>query len=238
MLVTFFVTPRTKTAARRRRQTDTIGCPSLRILGAFLVLGVACAAPDVRDDDPTVGAVERTDAPDEGADLGRAEDRSEEGSGVDAAPLPPPIETRVRRPDEMLLRVRETVNATSAGAWVDEPPTLRLTLERCRLAPFEVADVPHGGRCASLNQQHFDDRSQRALRVPAGALTVSVENRSGVEGGLWIRRDGDPLQSAFSAGGARVGETTHYSLRLEPGTYHVSCPLTPTPDYLLIVEAR
>ena len=80
-------------------------------------------------------------------------------------------------------------------------------------------------------------RSQRALRVPAGRLVLAVDNQTDGEGGLWVRRDGDPSQTALSAGGARRDGLTAYTLELSPGAYHVSCPLTPTPDYVLIAEA-
>ena len=189
-----------------------------------LLVCAGCGAPEVLEPRSHAPAsVEEPPTP-ERADAHRAEQE-----------VAPP---QVLRADELVLPIAETRDAATLSAWSEsgtEPPTLRLTLRPCLLEPFERWDG--AASCAPLGAGGPQARSQRALRVPAGRLVLAVDNQTDGEGGLWVRRDGDPSQTVLSAGGARRDGLTAYTLELSPGTYHVSCPLTPTPDYVLIAEA-
>lgn len=119
------------------------------------------------------------------------------------------------------------------------PVTLRLTLRPCRVAEAEPGfdwsvDEDH---CREVNRATFAERTQRALVVSPGEYIVRVTNDAfDRELGLWLRRTNQPETPIISAGGIGRDESRGWTVELEPGTYTYSCPLSPTPDYRLVVR--
>lgn len=158
----------------------------------------------------------------------------------DVEPPPEPLRLEVRAPGSMMLQVVGERDLRATGELQRDGEVWRwaLTLDDCALLEWEPEPVASGGeRCATFAQRRFDERAQVALRVPAGAHAITLVNLGpAAAGGLWIRDVDDAARTALSAGGATQGVPIVYEVELAPGRYRVSGPLTPTPDYLLIVD--
>lgn len=204
---------------------------ALSLAAAALVVAACRPSPDpsipmARETSPVVEPLEIADEPE-----------------LPALPSPDPLPLEVRAPGSMMLTVAAQVDAVSEGlvrssgdgAW-----SWALTLSDCAYREFEPQAVASGGeRCATFAQARFEERTQTSLRVPAGTHHVTVSNEGPASvGGLWIREEDDASETAVTAGGAARGEEVVYSFELTPGRYRLSCPLTPTPDYLLVVEGE
>lgn len=166
------------------------------------------------------------------------------------SPAPPPL-MEVRRPYDPLASVRSPADLALAPlAWLEALPagiarsggargTLHLTVEGCRmLEPEPVAPVrgDDATSCRRSVREDFEQRGQRVLVVPAGAWEIVVDNaRAERDAGLWLRRAGAPDQTLVSAGGIPPGHADRYEVELTSGQWLYSCPITPTPDYLLVV---
>ncbi len=159
-------------------------------------------------------------------------------------PLPeiPPAPMGPRGPNELMLPVVDEVSAEELGAIerLDGAlPRLNLTLEPCRFSPSEDGSVSTAGadHCRRANQVSFGERSQRALLVTPGRWEIAVENAGfDRELGFWLRPESAQSQPVVSAGGIARGATRVWTVDLTPGRYVYSCPLSPTPDYLLVVR--
>lgn len=168
-----------------------------------------------------------------------------------AAPAVPPPAPAARQPYDPLASVRSPTDLTLAplqrvdavAAGVARPGgargTLHLTVDGCRivepepLAPTASSDV---ATCRRSVREDFDDRGQRVLVVPAGSWEIVVDNvRTERDAGLWLRDARAPERTLVSAGGIAAGGTARYEVELTPGQWIYSCPITPTPDYLLVV---
>ena len=95
--------------------------------------------------------------------------------------------------------------------------------------------------CAQLNEKTAELRLQKAiaLRLKAGDYIFRVSNRDvPYELGFWLRGAGLSRLTlpSVSGGGLHAGDSHDYRVSLEAGEYRYSCPLNPTPDYVLIVE--
>ncbi|MDX8396572.1 MAG: hypothetical protein R8K22_09175 [Mariprofundaceae bacterium] len=95
--------------------------------------------------------------------------------------------------------------------------------------------------CVRLNEKSADQRLAQAkvLRLKAGDYMFRVKNRDVPYAlGFWLRGAGLSRLTlpSVSGGGIAKGQTRGYAIALEPGKYFYSCPLNPTPDYILIVE--
>ncbi len=95
--------------------------------------------------------------------------------------------------------------------------------------------------CVRLNENSADQRLAKAkvLRLKAGYYLFRVKNRDvPYVLGFWLRGAGLSRLTlpAVSGGGITTGQTRDYAIALEAGEYVYSCPLNPTPDYILIVE--
>lgn len=156
-----------------------------------------------------------------------------------AAPDPHPEDLLLRLPADMRLAAAETVNAERLGRVEKEGDrrVIVLTPLPCRIAEQEAAPQAAADResCRSLNMATFTVRSQQVWTLAPGHYTVRVVNRQvGWPVGLWIRSDkGDSLAAE---GGGAAGETIEVEIDLVPGSYLVSLPLLPTPDYLWEVK--
>ncbi|RLL52257.1 hypothetical protein D8Y20_07495 [Mariprofundus sp. EBB-1] len=95
--------------------------------------------------------------------------------------------------------------------------------------------------CVRLNEKSADQRLAKAkvLRLKAGDYLFRVQNRDvSYALGFWLRGAGLSRLSlpGVSGGGIAMGQSRDYAVALVPGTYIYSCPLNPTPDYILHVE--
>ena len=157
----------------------------------------------------------------------------------DAAPDPHPEDRLLRLPAEMRLAAAETVNAERLGRVEKEGDrrVIVLTPLPCRIAEQEAAPQEAADRegCRSLNMATFTARSQQVWTLAPGRYTVRVVNRQvGWPVGLWVRSDKG--ESLAAEGGGAAGETIEIEVDLVPGSYLVSLPLLPTPDYLWEVK--
>ena len=185
----------------------------------------------------------------EGSDEARSEDSGSEPnepplSGrsltrLAPAPDPHPEDLLLRLPADMRLAAAETINAERLGLVQTEGDrrVIVLTPLPCRIAEQEVAPQEAADRegCRSLNMATFAARSQQVWTLAPGRYTVRVVNRQvGWPVGLWIRADKG--ESLAAEGGGAAGETIEIEVDLVPGSYLVSLPLLPTPDYLWEVK--
>ena len=157
----------------------------------------------------------------------------------DPAPDPHPEDPLLRLPAEMRLAAAETVNAERLGRVEKEGDrrVIVLTPLPCRIAEQEAAPQEAADRegCRSLNMATFTARSQQVWTLAPGRYTVRVVNRQvGWPVGLWVRSDKG--ESLAAEGGGAAGETIEVEVDLVPGSYLVSLPLLPTPDYLWEVK--
>jgi len=96
-------------------------------------------------------------------------------------------------------------------------------------------------QCAQINAQTSDRRLAKAtvLKLKTGDYIFRIKNRDVPYGlGFWLRGAGLSRLTlpSVSGGGIAAGQQRDYAITLEPGEYHYSCPLNPTPDYTLVVR--
>lgn len=155
--------------------------------------------------------------------------------------LPAPTPTALAA-SEMLLTVSEEISAAEAGILSVEPGAnrLNLTLGACRMEAAEPdwdAGEVDEDHCRAINRTTVHGRTARALVVHPGEYEFVVTNSAFERPlGLWLRREDDQNTPVLSGGGADFGENKSWTAELLPGRYIYSCPLSPTPDYLLIVR--
>ncbi|MDQ7000179.1 MAG: hypothetical protein Q9M12_04750 [Mariprofundus sp.] len=120
-----------------------------------------------------------------------------------------------------------------------------LTQTACQFVEAEGADHHFNSKsadaCRSINEASQDKRLKQAqtLYLKAGDYVFRVKNRDvPYELGFWLRGAGISRWTlpGISGGGIATGDVHDYTISLEPGEYRYSCPLNPTPDYVLIVE--
>ncbi len=123
--------------------------------------------------------------------------------------------------------------------------TISLTQTRCQFIEAESVEHHFAARspqqCKAINAKTSVQRLKAAqpLRLKAGDYVFRVMNRDvSYELGFWLRGTGILRWSlpSISGGGIATGGVRDYAISLEPGEYRYSCPLNPTPDYVLIVE--
>jgi len=123
--------------------------------------------------------------------------------------------------------------------------TIELTQTGCQFVQPEGIDHQFHTRsaedCEAVNEQTGSVRLKESdvMRLRAGDYVFRVKNKNvPYELGFWLRGTG--LQRltlpSVSGGGISTGASRDYAISLEPGEYRYSCPLNPTPDYILIVE--
>lgn len=153
--------------------------------------------------------------------------------------LPPPAPTSVGA-FELVLPIAEEIAAAELGILehLEGRSTLTFELARCRFTAAEpdAQDVPEDD-CRSWNAETVHERSQRAIVVHPGAYEFVVQNRAYDRAlGFWLRREDEPTLPIVAGGGAEAEGEARWNVELEPGRYVYSCPLSPTPDYVLIVR--
>ncbi len=93
--------------------------------------------------------------------------------------------------------------------------------------------------CKRINAETADGRDFKVLRLTAGKTVFRVTNKDvPYPLGFWLRGKGLGRLTlpSVAGGGLDTGATKEYAVELVPGEYLYSCPLNPTPDYLLVVE--
>jgi hypothetical protein len=135
-------------------------------------------------------------------------------------------------------------NATSPQA--DAPPTIvTLTQTGCQFLETEGKDYAYSPKsaedCKTINQSSLSQRQTqfKPLKLKPGKYIFRVTNRN-VPYALGFYLRGQGLSQAtlpkVSGGGLSTGVSQDYTIDLKAGTYDLSCPLNPTPDYPLVVE--
>ena len=103
--------------------------------------------------------------------------------------------------------------------------------------PVSAGPAPAQATCRAHNRERFSSRARNTLVLPAGRWTISVHNPYEDRPlGFWLREEKDARTTLISAGGVSSDRPGHWEVVLWPGTFLVSCPLSPSPDYLLVVE--
>ncbi len=123
--------------------------------------------------------------------------------------------------------------------------TISLTQTHCQFIEAETEEhyftASSADQCKAINAKTAEKRLKTAqpLHLKAGDYIFRVKNRDvPYELGFWLRGAGILRWSlpSISGGGIATGKAHDYAIALEPGEYRYSCPLNPTPDYVLIVE--
>jgi len=123
--------------------------------------------------------------------------------------------------------------------------TIPLTQTHCQFIEAEVEEhhfsAGSADQCKTINAKTAGQRLAKAqpLHLKAGDYIFRVKNRDvPYTLGFWLRGTGISRWSlpGVSGGGIATGKTHDYAISLQPGEYRYSCPLNPTPDYVLIVE--
>ena len=122
---------------------------------------------------------------------------------------------------------------------------IELSQTACQIVEAEPGVVQFAARssagCERINAKTAEERLHRAkaLRLPAGDYVFRVKNIDvAYVLGFWLRGAGLSRWNlpSVSGGGIERGQSHDYAVSLQPGEYRYSCPLNPTPDYVLIVE--
>lgn len=95
--------------------------------------------------------------------------------------------------------------------------------------------------CKKINASSGSKRLAEAkpLVLTPGKYTFRVTNSDvPYELGFWLRGSGlgRVTLPSVSGGGLTRGVSHDYVIELKPGNYVYSCPLNPTPDYVLVVK--
>jgi hypothetical protein len=134
---------------------------------------------------------------------------------------------------------------TGASAAIGKPVVIKLTQTSCQFV--EIEGVDHGFRsksaedCRRINRETGAERlaKARVLELEPGEYIFRVKNKNVPYAlGFWLRGKalGRLTLPGVSGGGLRAGESRDYPVSLVEGEYLYSCPLNPTPNYLLIVR--
>jgi hypothetical protein len=133
--------------------------------------------------------------------------------------------------------------AVAAPLGAEEAVVVTLTQTPCTIIEAEVAPRRFVSNsyddCKQINSETASEREQKVLRLSPGPTVFSVTNFDvPYPLGFWLRGKGLGRLTlpSVSGGGLGTGETKEYAVDLVPGEYFYSCPLNPTPDYLLVVE--
>jgi hypothetical protein len=126
-----------------------------------------------------------------------------------------------------------------------EPKVFKITQSACQFLEFEKIDFKYKttqeSDCEKINSASLQERKKnfQTIKIKSGEYKFSVLNKDiPYEVGFWIRGKGLSrfVLPSTSGGGLIQNTSKDYSISLKPGTYLVSCPLNPTPDYEIVVE--
>jgi len=131
----------------------------------------------------------------------------------------------------------------ASGVFASE--MIELTQTACQFVEAEGVDhhfnSTSADACRRINEASQDKRLKQAqpLHLKAGDYVFRVKNRDvPYDLGFWVRGAGMSRWRlpGVSGGGIAAGGVRDYAISLEAGEYRYSCPLNPTPDYVLVVE--
>lgn len=137
---------------------------------------------------------------------------------------------------------------SSGSALAAEGTVIELTQTACQFLEPEQG-VDHGFKtgkkadCETVNAESGAERlaGSKTMTLKPGKYTFRVTNRDvPYELGFWLRGEGLLARATLpsvSGGGLHEGATQDYEIDLKPGEYLFSCPLNPTLDYKIKVEA-
>ena len=147
------------------------------------------------------------------------------------------------------LALAMSLGLAQAAAPSGEATVIELTQTACQFVESENG-VDHGytthskADCEAINDASGDERLAEAkvLNLKPGDYVFRVTNENvPYDLGFWLRGEGlinRATLPSVSGGGLSEGATKDYAITLEPGEYLYSCPLNPTLDYKIVVEAN
>lgn len=137
-------------------------------------------------------------------------------------------------------------SATSDTQTSATPKVIALTQTGCQFLESEAKNhqfSPKSAKdCKEINTKTLNDRRSglKSLKLKAGDYVFRVTNQNvPYELGFYLRGEGlgQAVLPKVSGGGLTQGTSQEYRVTLTPGKYVFSCPLNPTPDYPVEVEA-
>jgi hypothetical protein len=140
----------------------------------------------------------------------------------------------------------KSANNPVSPAQPASPTIVSLTQTGCQFLESETKDyqfAPKAGKdCEAINARTVNDRKSgfKPMKLKAGDYVFRVTNQNvPYELGFYLRGEGlgQATLPKVSGGGLTTGVSQEYRITLKPGKYLFSCPLNPTPDYPLEVEA-
>ena len=137
---------------------------------------------------------------------------------------------------------------SSGGVLAGQGQVIELTQTACQFLEPE-GGTDHGFKtsqkadCEAVNAENGAERLTKSetMTLKPGRYTFRVTNRDvPYDLGFWLRGEGLVARATLpsvSGGGLSEGATKDYVIDLKPGDYVFSCPLNPTLDYKIRVEA-
>ncbi len=138
-----------------------------------------------------------------------------------------------------------TVSAPVRVAAADSPRIVALHQTACQFVEAEGGDKHYRAAsfdaCAALNESTGEKRlvASQPLKLAPGPYIFRVYNVDvPYPLGFWLRGSGFRRVTllSVSGGGIKTGGFRDYAIELKAGEYRYSCPLNPTPDYVLQVK--
>jgi len=145
----------------------------------------------------------------------------------------------------LLSIIALTVAPVPGAAEEALPRTIEIHQTACQFTEPEGGDQKFSASsfdaCEAFNEKSGDTRLSKAvpLKLAPGAYTFRVYNDDvPYTLGFWLRGSGlgRVTLPSVSGGGIEAGGFREYAIDLRAGEYRYSCPLNPTPDYVLLVE--
>lgn len=160
--------------------------------------------------------------------------------------------TRALRPAFLAITLSATAftvaaaGSTAPARAATDATVIEITQAPCQFV--EIEGIDHGystskrADCDEINMKSGAERVGKAkkLTLKPGKYIFRVSNKNvPYTVGFWLRGNGlanRAMLPSVSGSGLTEGTTKDYEVTLKPGEYVYSCPLNPTPDYLLSVE--
>jgi len=145
----------------------------------------------------------------------------------------------------LLFTLALTAAPALGAAEAASPRIIELHQTACQFTEPEGGDrhydATSSAACESLNERTAESRLLKAktLKLAPGPYVLRVYNDDvPYTLGFWLRGSGLGRFTlpGVSGGGIEPGNFREYSIDLKVGEYRYSCPLNPTPDYVLRVE--
>lgn len=142
--------------------------------------------------------------------------------------------------DQMLAQNEATMIRPVLTLQSNQIHRFELTLSNCHFEEAEPSwnsNATTAEECQHENLTTFSTREQQVLMIPAGQYEILIKNPYiDRELGFWLRSMNHPENTLATGGGIGLNEEEIFDVQLLPGSYLYSCPVSPTPDYLLVVQ--